>query len=150
VIEPLEITFTVACTPEHAFEMWTTRASSWWPTGHTFSGEPGVTVTFEPRAGGRIHETAPDGTEREWGEIIDFEAPRRIRYLWHLMFDRGDATEVTVTFAPLAEGTEVRIVHAGWERLGAETGRERRDRTRAGWEAVIGHYAPACAGAPTG
>jgi uncharacterized protein YndB with AHSA1/START domain len=57
----------------------------------------------------------------------------------HLRFDRADATEVEVTFTPIAEGRQVRIEHRGWERLGA-VGEERRDRNRHGWAGVTEHY----------
>jgi len=29
---PLEIAFTVECSPPHAFEVWAQRTSLWWPT----------------------------------------------------------------------------------------------------------------------
>ena len=51
-MEPLEFAFTVACPPEHAFDVWARRTSLWWPHGHSVSAEPGLTVTFEPRPGG--------------------------------------------------------------------------------------------------
>jgi Activator of Hsp90 ATPase homolog 1-like protein len=47
-----------------------------------------------------------------------WEPPHRLVYLWHLRFDRADATEVG--FAPAGSGTAVSIVHRGWERLGAK------------------------------
>jgi uncharacterized protein YndB with AHSA1/START domain len=143
-MEPLQIDFTVACPPERAFEMWARRTSMWWPHGHSVSGEPGLTVTFEPHAGGRIFERTPSGEEHDWGEVLVWEPPRRLAYLWHLRFDRSDATEVSVTFTEAAEGTAVRIVHTGWERLGA-AGPERRERNRKGWAGVIEHYRRACA-----
>jgi uncharacterized protein YndB with AHSA1/START domain len=138
-MDPLELRFTVGCAPEHAFDVWATRTSLWWPHGHSVSGDPQLTVTFEPRAGGRIYERTPDGTEHDWGEVLDWEPPRRLRYLWHLRFDRSDATEVEVTFTPRAGGTEVAIVHSGWERLGAAA-EERRERNRRGWSGVIEPY----------
>jgi len=61
--EPITVTFEVACDPAHAFELWATRASLWWPHSHSRSGDPDLTVTFEPRAGGRIFERTPDGKE---------------------------------------------------------------------------------------
>jgi uncharacterized protein YndB with AHSA1/START domain len=149
-MEPLELSFPVDCPPEHAFDVWATRASLWWPHGHSVSADPGLTVTFEPRRGGRIYERTPDGTEHDWGEVLDWEPPHRLRYLWHLRFDRADATEVEIGFAPTADGTTVRIVHRGWERLGAK-GPERRERNRRGWDGLIPHYLRACAElAPTG
>ena len=68
-----------------------------------------------------------------------WEPPHRLVYLWHLRFDRSDATEVEVSFAPVAEGTRVRIEHRGWERLGS-LAEERRERNRRGWDGVITHY----------
>jgi uncharacterized protein YndB with AHSA1/START domain len=143
-MEPLEIDFTVACPPERAFEMWARRTSMWWPHGHSVSGEPGLTVTFEPHAGGRIFERTPSGEEHDWGEVLVWEPPLRLTYLWHLRFDRSDATEVSVSFTEVPEGTAVRIVHSGWERLGA-AGPERRERNRKGWDGVLEHYRHACA-----
>jgi uncharacterized protein YndB with AHSA1/START domain len=149
-MEPLELSFPVDCPPEHAFDVWATRASLWWPHGHSVSADPGLTVTFEPRRGGRIYERTPDGTEHDWGEVLDWEPPHRLRYLWHLRFDRADATEVEIGFAPTADGTAGTIVHRGWERLGA-AGPERRERNRRGWDGLIPHYLRACAGlAPSG
>jgi uncharacterized protein YndB with AHSA1/START domain len=143
-MDPLELRFTVGCSPDHAFDMWATRTSLWWPSGHSVSADPGLTVTFEPRPGGRIFERTSGGAEHDWGEVLDWEPPRRLRYLWHLRFDRADATEVEVLFTPAAEGTEVTIVHRGWERLGAR-GPERRERNRRGWDGLIPHFRQACA-----
>jgi uncharacterized protein YndB with AHSA1/START domain len=138
-MEPLELEFTVRCAPERAFALWAEQTSRWWPHGHSVSGEPGLTVTFEPRPGGRIFERTPEGAEHEWGEVLAWEPPRRLVYLWHLRFDRSDATEVEVTFTPAGDGTAVRIEHRGWERLGAVAA-ERRDRNRRGWAGVTQHY----------
>ena len=142
--EPLELTFTVKCSPAHAFDMWATRTSLWWPHGHSVSGDPDLTVTIEPHPGGRIFERTPGGAEHDWGEVLDWEPPRRLRYLWHLRFDRADATEVEIAFAPDPGGTAVTIVHRGWERLGAK-GPERRARNERGWAGLIPHYTEACA-----
>jgi uncharacterized protein YndB with AHSA1/START domain len=138
-MEPLRLEFTVGCTPERAFDVWAALTSQWWPHGHSVSAEPGLTVTFEPRPGGRIYERTPAGVEHDWGEVLVWEPPHRLVYLWHLRFDRADATEVEVTFAPAGDGTAVTIVHRGWERLGA-LGPERRQRNRRGWTGVLDRY----------
>ena len=140
-MEPLRLEFTVACPPERAFSLWAEQTSRWWPHGHSVSGEPGLKVIFEP--GGRIYERTPDGTEHDWGEVLAWEPPHRLVYLWHLRFDRSDATEVEVTFTATDDGTAVAIEHRGWERLGA-VAEERRDRNRRGWGGVIERYRAAC------
>jgi uncharacterized protein YndB with AHSA1/START domain len=99
-------------------------------------------IVFEPGPGGRIYERTPDGAEHDWGDVLEWEPPNRLVYLWHLMFDRTEATEVEVTFAARGDATAVRIRQTGWDRLGA-AGAARRDRTRAGWQAVVAHYLPA-------
>lgn len=141
---PLEIEFTVACPPHHAFEVWTGRISTWWPTSHSVTGAADLEVTLEPFTGGRIFERTPQGVEHDWGEVTVWEPPHRLGYLWHLMFDRSEATDVEISFLPDGEHTLVRIVHGGWDRLG-EPGIERRRRNRQGWSGVITHYEVACA-----
>ena len=42
MMEALELEFTVACSPEHAFDVWANRPSLWWPTSHSISGETGL------------------------------------------------------------------------------------------------------------
>jgi uncharacterized protein YndB with AHSA1/START domain len=145
VIEPLRMSFEVGCSPERAFELWTARASQWWPVAHTVSAEPGLNVIFEGRPGGRIYERTPAGEEVEWGEVRVWEPPRRLSYLWHIRADRADATEVDITFANQGDGgTRVEIEHRGWERLGAR-GPSWRDANAGGWKGLLPHFQAACA-----
>jgi uncharacterized protein YndB with AHSA1/START domain len=144
-MEPLRQSFDVDCPAEHAFEVWTARISLWWPRDHTVSGAAAVDIVLEPRVGGRIFERTDGGVEHEWGEVTIWEPPRRLGYLWHLNADRGDATEVEITFTGNPDATtRVDIEHRGWERLGAR-GPGRRDANRAGWRGLLPHYVAACA-----
>ena len=141
-IEPIRVSFTVGATPQAAYDLWARRIDAWWPPAKSFAGGD-VTVVFEAEPGGRIFERANDGSERDWGRVTAAEPPRRLAYTWHLMFDASDATDVEVTFTPEGDGTRVELVHSGWERLGAEIGRERRDRNEAGWSAIARVFATA-------
>jgi uncharacterized protein YndB with AHSA1/START domain len=140
--EPLVVAFDVEATPAHAFETWTARCATWWPRSHTVSGNP-AQITFEPRAGGAIVERAPDGREHRWGEILEWEPPRRLRYLWRLFFDPSEATEVEITFEATDTGTSVRLQQRGFERLG-EAGPARADRTRGVWGMIKPMFIDAC------
>jgi uncharacterized protein YndB with AHSA1/START domain len=147
VSAPLELEFTVSCSPEHAFETWAEKTTLWWPPGHSVSADPGLMVTFEPRPGGRIYERTPAGEEHEWGEVVAWNPPLELRYLWHLRQDRSDATEVQVRFRAAGEVTTVQIVHRGWERLGARA-HELRQRNERGWAGLLPHYKTAAEGRP--
>jgi uncharacterized protein YndB with AHSA1/START domain len=142
--EPLVFEFEVAAAPAHAFTIWTARCALWWPPSHTLSGDP-ARITFEERSGGRIYETGPDGVEYDWGSVLAWEPPTRLRYRWHLFFTPAEATEVELSFTPSGAGTLVRLEQHGWERLGA-AGAARRERTHQVWATL----APAFARAATG
>jgi uncharacterized protein YndB with AHSA1/START domain len=144
MMEPLVVEFDVRCAPGRAFAVWAERTSAGWPHGHSVSGEPGLDVRFEPRAGGRIFERTPAGEEHDWGEVVAWEPPHRLAYRWHLRQDRADATLVEITFAARGDATGVRIVHSGWERLG-DRAAGLRDRNRRGWDGLIPHYASVAA-----
>jgi uncharacterized protein YndB with AHSA1/START domain len=141
-VEPIALTFTVDCAPAHAFALWAERTSLWWPPRHSVSGAPQL-VAFEPGPGGRIFEREAGGAEHEWGEVLTWEPPRLLRYLWHLHADRADATEVEIRFEPAGEGTRVTIEHSGWERLGARAA-DWRERNERGWAGLLPHYVAAC------
>lgn len=145
--EPIELEFTVACSPEHAFDVWATKTSLWWPRGHSVSGDAGLTVAFEPRPGGRIYETTSSGVVHDWGEILAWEPPRRLVYLWHIYGDRSVATEVDIRFTGEGGTTTVTIVHRGWEHLG-KAGSDLRRRNSDGWDGVVPPYRRACLDQP--
>jgi uncharacterized protein YndB with AHSA1/START domain len=145
VIEPIQLSFEVACAVDHAFDVWTARIAQWWPKDHTVSAEEDLTVVLEPRSGGRIFERRSSGIEHDWGQVTIWEPPTRLGYTWHLNRDRSDATEVEIRFVPRGEtATIVEIEHRGWERLGAD-GEPWRDRNRGGWATLLPHFVAAVA-----
>jgi uncharacterized protein YndB with AHSA1/START domain len=143
VIEPIRLSFEVACPPDRAFDVWTADIDRWWPSDHTVTGTDDLSIVLEPRAGGRIFERTPGGIEHDWGEVTIWEPGRRLGYLWHLRRDRADATEVEIRFAAAGgDRTRVDIEHRGWEVLGAE-GETWRDRNRGGWATLLPWYVEA-------
>jgi uncharacterized protein YndB with AHSA1/START domain len=146
--DPLRLSFQIACAAPRAFDVWTSEISRWWPADHTVTGERDADVVLEARVGGRIFERTAAGVEHDWGEVIAWEPPRRLAYLWHLRRDRADATEVEITFAAIGEdATRVEIEHRGWERLGRR-GADWREANRRGWETLLPHFTAACAATP--
>jgi uncharacterized protein YndB with AHSA1/START domain len=145
MIEPLRLSFVVACPADHAFETWTAKASVWWPVEHTVSRMEGTEIVFEPRAGGRIFERTTGGDEIDWGEVTEWDPPRRLRYRWHIATDPVNATDVEIAFVEQPDAsTRVEIEHGGWDRLG-ETGHSWRQANHGGWDGVMPSYLAACA-----
>lgn len=147
-IEPLVVEFSIAATADHAFDTWVRRIGMWWPRDHTVSGDPAA-IEVEPFVGGLIVERDRAGIAHPWGQVVRWEPPRRIDYLWHLMFSPDEATTVSVTFTDSRDATLVRIEQVGWDALGAH-GPPRRERTSQGWPTVIEHYRRAFQSVDTG
>ncbi|HSJ83096.1 MAG TPA: SRPBCC domain-containing protein [Acidimicrobiia bacterium] len=145
-MEPIIVEFEVDATPAHAFDVWISRPTMWWPRSHTVTQDPDLIVVFEPFEGGRIYERGSDGSEHEWGEILVWEPPSRVGYLWHLFFDRSEATVITVTFTGTGTGSRVKLVQTGFEKLGDEVGPDRQARTNQAWLEVTGRYRSALTG----
>ena len=115
VIEPLRIVFDVEGEPEHAFRVWTQRASMWWPPART-AKRKGTSLVFEPGPGGRVFERDARGNEVDWGSILVWEPPGHLVYRWHIFGGASDATEVEGRFVANGDGTtRVELEHRGWD-----------------------------------
>jgi hypothetical protein len=142
---PLRMSFDVACSAEHAFDVWTSRIGTWWPPDHTVTGQADLDVVLQGTVGGRIYERTSDGTEHEWGEVIRWNPPTDLTYRWHLRADRANATEVEIQFQPQGPAaTRIEIEHRGWEQLG-DAADQWRERNQGGWESLLPHFLAAVA-----
>ncbi len=93
-------------------------------------------VAIEPKVGGRIYETAADGTESDWGHILAWSPPAGFSMTWHPGRAAEPHTVVELSFAAEGDGTRVRLVHRGWEALGARA-EAARESYEGGWETVF-------------
>jgi uncharacterized protein YndB with AHSA1/START domain len=138
--QPLRMSFEVACSAEHAFDVWTSGIGTWWPPDHTVSGDVASVVVLQSGVGGRIYERTPEGVELQWGEVTVWEPPARLTYRWHLGQDPDSATEVAITFrSRSSQTTRVEIEQRGWEQFG-DAADDRRERNTYGWETVLPHF----------
>jgi hypothetical protein len=143
LLEPVIATVTVGCDAATAFEIFTADMGSWWPLAD-FSLGAGriVAVEFEQRAGGAVVEVWDDGTRRRWADVLACDPPRSLALAWNPGgFEQGRTpTRVDVSFTAVADDeTHVRLVHTGWELLGAEAA-ETRSSYAEGWLVVLGGY----------
>lgn len=145
-IKPAAIrkTIEVKAPIERAFQVFTTRMGEWW--SKDFSINRATTqedVIAEPHVGGRWYEVGTDGSECQWGRVIEWDAPNRVLLAWQInaqwQYDPGFETIVEVRFAERDGGTIVTFEHRGLENFGdaAEAQRERMD---GGWGMLLERY----------
>ncbi|TDW66423.1 SRPBCC domain-containing protein [Kribbella pratensis] len=138
-ISPLVKTVVVPVGVERAFEAFTAETSAWWPMfGHSVGGAAANEVQMEGAVGGRIVEYGAEGELATWGTVSDWDPPTTVGFSWHPGGDPSEAGQVTVTFTPTGDGTEVQLVHSGWERRG--DGARARLSYDTGWDYVLGKY----------
>jgi len=113
--EAIRKTVLVDFAPAEAFDLFTTRVSSWWPTEtHSYAHDKVTDVIFEPRIGGLLYEVTDEGTA-EWARITAWEPPHRLAMEW--LIGKVSGTEVEVRFSPEGPGSRVELEHRGWERV---------------------------------
>jgi uncharacterized protein YndB with AHSA1/START domain len=130
---PVRKSITVKASAERAFEVFTAGIDRWWPRSHHIGKAPMKRSIIEGHVGGRCYSEQTDGTECDWGEITEWEPPRRFVMAWKITAqwqyepDLAKSSEVEVRFTPLGDGsTRVDLEHRNFERMGA------------GWETMRG------------
>ncbi|MEM7303664.1 MAG: SRPBCC family protein [Pseudomonadota bacterium] len=140
MIEPIEKTIQVACTPDQAFTTFADNIGAWWPKeAHSvsaMSGKEAQRVVLETKVGGRLYEIAHDGAEIDWGSVRTFDRHDRIVLAWHIGKSPDVATEVEVNFASSDNGTRVTLIHRDWEKNG-DGAEELREGYNKGWVNVF-------------
>lgn len=140
-IPPIRRSISVSWDQETAFRRFTAEFASWWPSRtHSIGGERLQRVVFEPRLNGRIYEEHEDGRRFQWGEIILWEPPNRVKFTWHPSRDPATAQEVELHFRSEAGGTTLELISFGWERWGKGARRARRGYN-VGWGYVLNVWA---------
>jgi uncharacterized protein YndB with AHSA1/START domain len=137
----------------HAFKVFTEDMGTWWPREHHIIEGEIESITFEPRAGGRVFDRTVDGRESQWSRVLAYDPPHRVVFSWdisnefELQTDPDKTSEIEVTFT--AEGpdrTRVVLEHRKLDRHG--DGWERhRDAVASsdGWQMGLGAFAAAAA-----
>ena len=126
---------------DDAFRIFTEELGAWWPVEtHSING-PDVEAFVEGRVGGRIYERSADGTECDWGTIVEWDAPGGFTVSWKPNLDPdAHRTTWTVRFESVGDAvTRIELVHTGWEGFG-EGADAARDAYQTGWDLVLGAY----------
>ena len=147
-IEDIEKTLVVPVNQDEAFRIFTADLAHWWPVqSHSLSaGKKALPkdVEVEPREGGQILETLPDGTKSAWARITTWAPGQRLALNWHVGREEADATTLDVRFLPHPAGCEVHLTHGGWTALGSQA-QAMAETYKSGWDIVLGHcFGGAC------
>jgi uncharacterized protein YndB with AHSA1/START domain len=105
----------VAASPDREFHVFTAGMSRWWNKSYSINKSPIKDNVIEPKAGGRWFEGGEDGSECEWGKVVAWEPPVRLRLAWQITqswsFDPDLLTELDVRFIADGTGTRVELGH---------------------------------------
>jgi uncharacterized protein YndB with AHSA1/START domain len=130
----------VDCSPEEAFDLFTSRMGDWWPLDvASYGGDRAREIFLEPRVGGRFFERFVEADELQVGTVIACDPPELIVFTWKTADWEGE-TEVAVSFTPIAQGTRVDLEHRGFERIGP-LGPDVAAKFRGGWPGVMQAFA---------
>jgi hypothetical protein len=134
-LDPIICTAVVPGPVSRAFMGFTDHTHLWWPMETNSVYGPGSYVEFEENV---ILESSDDGRSATWGTIDDWQPPLSFHASWYPGSTALWSTELRVVFRGVKEGTEVRVVHDGWE--GAEDPAGTRAAWEKDWPAVLNLY----------
>ena len=77
-------TVTVNAPIERAFDVFTSGFDSWWPRSHHIAKVDMAEAILEPRLGGRWYERGADGSECDWGTVLEYDRPNHVAVSWRL------------------------------------------------------------------
>ena len=145
VIAPVRKSVRVKAPVAHAFEVFTSGLTRWWPRDRGVGKKPIEKVMMEPRLGGRWIEISQDGTETSVATITHWEPPHRLVMIWQINAqwkpDPDMTSEVDVRFsADGPDATLVELVHHKFETMGAAAGVSMRKDVDGGWPGLIERY----------
>ena len=120
-----------------AFDLFTLKISAWWPTDRRHTQDPTSEIFL--LASGRFYERAPDGREVELGCVRAWDRPHRILLDFFIATGPEEPTEVEITFAATASGTQVTVSH-GPKPASRALWLERAPRYERSWDLVLAAF----------
>ena len=130
-------TITVGRPADVAFKLFADQIGSWWPSHtHSFIEGGNATCALEPKVGGRLYETNPEGKEYTIGEVTAYEPGKLVAFSWNHGEGKG-VTQVEVRFTAEGDHTRIDLKHSGWESLSEPKEAAGYD---SGWDTVLAYY----------
>ncbi|MES2344208.1 MAG: SRPBCC family protein [Pseudomonadota bacterium] len=150
LVEPVELTVTVAALPDRAFDLFQGRFGDWWPPEYTYCGQGGLTpayICIGEAEGAMCSEIGPHGFRIDWGRTLTFHPGRHLVFLWQIGPDSTPqpnpdlASIVELRFAADGEATGVALTHRAFERHGDGVADYREEMAgEQGWPLLLERY----------
>jgi uncharacterized protein YndB with AHSA1/START domain len=146
---------TVEADQQRAFEVFTARHGTWWPSTYHIGRSDYQTAVIEPFAGGRWFERGVDGAEADWGKVLVWEPPQRLVLAWQItpdfQFDPDLVTEIEVRFEAIGTNrTRVDLEHRHFDHFGTRAAEMRAifdsggvPGAPQGWAGILREFAAA-------
>ncbi|HMF95966.1 MAG TPA: SRPBCC family protein [Vicinamibacterales bacterium] len=126
----VEVAITIRAPRERVFDAWLDpdRLARFLCAGATHVAR----IEVDAREGGQFHVVmASDRGEYDHrGQYVEIARPERLRFTWASAATNGVATDVTVSFEEIDQGTRVTLVHIG---LPLDAATEYRN----GWQSIL-------------
>jgi uncharacterized protein YndB with AHSA1/START domain len=147
--EPVHKEIVVEASQERAFKFFTEEFDTWWPREHKIGKAPLKRAVFETKLHGRWFEIDEDGSECNWGKVLQWDPYNGFVMAWQIngqwQFDPSLITEVEVRFA--AEGpnrTRISLEHRNIDRFGASAEQIKKAfESEMGWQGLLERFASA-------
>lgn len=152
-IAPVRHSVVVDAPRERAFDVFTRGIDRWWPRDHQIGKAPLKEVVIEPYVGGRLYERDIDGSQCDWGRVLEWDRPARVVVSWQIggewKFDPDPArgSEYEARFIEeSATRTRVEFEHRHFERHGLAD-QAIHDAVAKGWPPLLDAFAAIASGA---
>ncbi len=137
---------------DRAFGIFTEGIDRWWLRDHKIGTAHLQRAVLEGRPGGRWYELDVDGSECDWGRVLEWDPPHSLVLAWQIdtdmQFNPDLVTQVEVRFTPEgSERTRVELEHRDLDRFGeAEAQMRMGFESPSGWQGLLNAYADVAAG----
>lgn len=139
-MEPIHHNVTIACSPQRAFEVFTTGMGTWWDPAYTPDPATYIGIDLDPRVGGAVALRHGDATY-PFGEVTQWRPGEHYQQTFWLAMDRAHPSTVDVRFTPDGGVCLVTFEHGGWDAANVAA----RDKY-GDWPVLLGRFAEAAAG----
>jgi uncharacterized protein YndB with AHSA1/START domain len=145
---PVRRSVVVETSMAEAFATFTDDIDSWWPRSHHIGKAPMGRIVVEGRYDGRCYTQHEDGTECDFGRVLEWDPPHCLRFAWLMTHAFGqeseirNASEVLVRFQSDGDSrTRVDVEHRFFERhQGGPEPMRMNVAGPNGWTFVLWHF----------